>query len=40
MITSRIAAGLEEQYGAEVSLASSLMKEAEVSVLHEIKEER
>jgi hypothetical protein len=40
VITSRIAARLEGQYGAEASSVSSLLEEAEVRVFHEAAEEK
>ncbi|MFI1563925.1 hypothetical protein ACH4ZX_12850 [Streptomyces sp. NPDC020490] len=40
VITSRIAARLEAQYGAEASSVASLLEEAEVRVLRESAEER
>ncbi|MFF3663281.1 hypothetical protein [Streptomyces olivochromogenes] len=40
MITSRIAARLEEQYGTEASSVSSLLEEVEVRVFHEAAEEK
>ncbi|MFD5652972.1 hypothetical protein [Streptomyces sp. NPDC127039] len=40
MITSRIAAKLETQYGAEVSSVYSLLNEAEGRIFHEAAEEK
>ncbi|MES9525924.1 hypothetical protein [Streptomyces capoamus] len=40
MITSRIFARLEKQYGAEASSVSSLLEEAEYRVFHEAAEEK
>lgn len=40
VITSRIAARLEGQYGAEASSVSSLLQEAEGRVFHDAAEER
>ncbi|MEV5700744.1 hypothetical protein AB0L55_25055 [Streptomyces anthocyanicus] len=40
MITSRIVAKLETQYGAEVSSVYSLLNEAEGRIFHEAAEEK
>ncbi|MFC9055140.1 hypothetical protein [Streptomyces anthocyanicus] len=40
MITSRIAAKLEGQYGAEASTAATLLEEAEGRMFHEAAEEK
>ncbi|MFG2869531.1 hypothetical protein [Streptomyces sp. NPDC048338] len=40
MITSRIAARIEDQYGVEANSVSSLLKEAEEKVFHEAAEEK